>query len=65
MAETDIMKYLLSQGPFAALFVWLLFSTRKEAREREQKLYDTLEKFSQKYDLIIERLDRIDEHIKR
>ncbi|WP_241494883.1 hypothetical protein [Brevibacillus laterosporus] len=27
------MNAFLQQGPFAALFVWLLFSTKKEGRE--------------------------------
>lgn len=58
--EESIFKLLLTQGPFAALFVWLLFSTKKESKERELRLQETLDKFASKYDLIIERLDRLD-----
>ncbi|MGK5512068.1 BhlA/UviB family holin-like peptide [Brevibacillus formosus] len=58
--EESIFKLLLTQGPFAALFVWLLFSTKKESKEREIRLQETLDKFASKYDLIIERLDRLD-----
>ncbi|MFC8686301.1 BhlA/UviB family holin-like peptide [Brevibacillus porteri] len=58
--EDSIFKLLLTQGPFAALFVWLLFSTKKESKERETRLQETLDKFASKYDLIIERLDRLD-----
>ncbi|WP_233882511.1 BhlA/UviB family holin-like peptide [Brevibacillus laterosporus] len=31
--EESVMNAFLQQGPFAALFVWLLFSTKKEGRE--------------------------------
>lgn len=66
--EESVIKYVVTQGPYAALFVWLLFTTKKEAREREQKLYDELsahrtviEKVTEKYDLIVERLDRLED----
>ncbi|MCR8979461.1 BhlA/UviB family holin-like peptide [Brevibacillus laterosporus] len=36
--EESVMNALLQQGPFAALFVWLLFSTKKEGRDRETRL---------------------------
>ncbi|ATO50158.1 BhlA/UviB family holin-like peptide [Brevibacillus laterosporus] len=36
--EEQIFNSLLTQGPFALLFVWLLFSTKKEGRERETRL---------------------------
>lgn len=35
---------MTTQGVFAALFVWLLFETRKEARKREDRLMQHLEK---------------------
>ncbi|OSX92011.1 BhlA/UviB family holin-like peptide [Bacillus mycoides] len=31
--EEQIVNVMLSQGVFGALFVWLLFSTRKESKE--------------------------------
>ncbi|OME86937.1 hypothetical protein BK120_08415 [Paenibacillus sp. FSL A5-0031] len=73
--ESDIIKYFLTQGPFAVLFVWLLFSSRKdsrdreqslmnESRERESKLHDILDKFSDKYDLIITEIRDIKSRIK-
>ncbi|MBC2683905.1 bacteriocin biosynthesis protein [Bacillus toyonensis] len=31
--EEQIVNTMLSQGAFGALFVWLLFSTRKESKE--------------------------------
>ncbi|TPG73170.1 hypothetical protein EEL31_02000 [Brevibacillus laterosporus] len=36
--EEAVINIVLQQGPFAALFVWLLFSTKKEGREREARL---------------------------
>ncbi|WP_246329120.1 BhlA/UviB family holin-like peptide [Brevibacillus halotolerans] len=39
--ENSVMNALLQQGPFAALFVCLLFSTKKEGREREAQLSKT------------------------
>jgi len=65
--ENELIRYFLTQGPFAALFIWLLFTTRKENRERERqlleeskdreaRLHELLEKFSTKYDVIIDEL---------
>ncbi|MDX5474126.1 MAG: hypothetical protein LPK00_01195 [Bacillaceae bacterium] len=69
--EMDISKYLLTQGPFAALFVWLLISTRKDNKERERQLYNTIDrqnealtKFGDKYDVVIDKLDKIEGRLK-
>lgn len=51
--ETEIWKYFATQGPFAALFVWLLYYNMKANRERENRLQDLLDKFSEKYDVIV------------
>jgi hypothetical protein len=51
--ENDLVRYFLSQGPFAALFVWLLIYVMKANKEREGRLQDLLDKFSDKYDVII------------
>ncbi|WP_369801939.1 BhlA/UviB family holin-like peptide [Oceanobacillus sp. Castelsardo] len=31
------MQYFLTQGPFAVLFIWLFYSSRKEILEREKE----------------------------
>lgn len=61
--ETEIWKLIITQGPFAALFLWLLVTTKKDSKEREKQLYqtiadqnDVLKKFSEKYDVIISEL---------
>jgi hypothetical protein len=51
--ETDILKYFLTQGPFAVLFVWLLIYVMRANKERENRLQALLDKFSEKYDVII------------
>ena len=51
--EPDSFKYFLTQGPFAALFVWLLIYVMRANKDRESRLQDLLDKFSEKYDVII------------
>jgi hypothetical protein len=63
--EIDIYKYFLTQGPFAVLFVWLLIYVMKRNAERENRLHDILDKFSEKYDLVIEELRDIKDRIQR
>ncbi|MEC0430960.1 BhlA/UviB family holin-like peptide, partial [Bacillus subtilis] len=48
MGELDVIKYFLTQGPFAVLFTWLLIYVMKSNRERESRLQDLLDKFSDK-----------------
>lgn len=55
----DFLTYFITQGPFAALFVWLLISTQKRNKEREDQLYSTLNEFAGRYDIVIEKLDEI------
>lgn len=56
MAEMDVFKYFLTQGPFAILFVWLLIYVMRANKDREGRLQDLLDKFSDKYDVIITEL---------
>lgn len=69
MDET-LIQYFLTQGPFAVLFVWLFYSSRKESQEREKQLYQTIDDqnevlkgFSSKYDIVISKLDDIEERL--
>jgi hypothetical protein len=61
VTEMDILKYFLTQGPFAVLFVWLLIYVMRANKEREGRLQDLLEKFSEKYDVIIVELREMKE----
>ena len=57
--DPEVIKYFLTQGPFAALFVWLLIYVMRSNKEREGRLHDLLDKFSDKYDVIISELKDI------
>jgi hypothetical protein len=68
--DATLTQYFITQGPFAVLFVWLLYSSRKEAKEREEQLYQTIDDqnevlkgFSEKYDIIISKLGNIEDRL--
>ncbi|AWB45262.1 hypothetical protein DCC85_14205 [Paenibacillus sp. CAA11] len=65
MSEIDIVKYFLTQGPFAVLFVWLLIYVMRTNKEREGRLQDLLDKFSDKYDLIIGEIREMKDRLPR
>ncbi|EOU1123616.1 BhlA/UviB family holin-like peptide [Clostridium perfringens] len=50
--EKEIITQIATNGAFAALFVWLLYDTRKEARERESKLNNLIDKLADKFNLV-------------
>lgn len=62
--DNNTLQYFLTQGPFAVLFVWLLIYVMKNNKERENRLQDLLDKFSEKYDLVITKLDDIKDKLK-
>lgn len=65
MAEMDLVKYFITQGPFAVGFVWLLIYVMKTNKEREGRLQDLLDKFSEKYDVIITELRDMKDRLPR
>ncbi len=50
--EKELITQVISQGIFCSLFVWLLWDTRKEAREREKKLNNLIDKLADKFNLV-------------
>ncbi|BDC56072.1 hypothetical protein J2Y71_001594 [Bacillus pumilus] len=71
VVEMDLTQYLMTQGPFAVLFCWVLFYVLNTTKERENKLNeqieaqnDVLAKFSEKYDVVIDKLDKIERNLK-
>ncbi|ELC8455766.1 bacteriocin [Clostridium perfringens] len=50
--EKEIFTQIATNGAFAALFVWLLWDTRKEARERENKLNSLIDKLADKFNVV-------------
>jgi hypothetical protein len=61
--ESEVIKYFLTQGPWAIVFIWLLFYVMRRNTEREGRLHDLLDKFSDKYDVVIEELRDIKDRI--
>ncbi|WP_077623851.1 BhlA/UviB family holin-like peptide [Sediminibacillus massiliensis] len=58
-----VLQYFLTQGPFAALFVWLLIYVMNANQQREMRLQSLLEKFSEKYDDVIDELKDIKDRL--
>lgn len=61
--EQEFIRYLVTQGPFAVLFVWLLFYVMRNNKEREMRLHSTLDKFSEKYNLVVDELKEIKDRL--
>lgn len=75
--ESEVIRSFMTQGSFALLFVWLLISSRKEAHEREHDAQErerrlnklineqtkVLSEFSEKYDIIVNKLDGIEQRL--
>ena len=59
------IEQLISNGVFAVLFVWLLIDTRKEAKEREQKLIEQIEKQNVAQERIVQAIERIEKKIEK
>lgn len=59
----ESLNYFLTQGPFAVLFVWLLIYVMRNNRERELRLQELLDKFSDKYDVIITEIRELNKKI--
>lgn len=53
----------VSQGVFAILFVWLLFDTRKEAKAREEKLSQQIDKQNESMEKIVISLQALEQQI--
>ncbi|TKH23973.1 bacteriocin biosynthesis protein [Bacillus wiedmannii] len=53
--EEQVFNVMLSQGAFGALFVWLLFSTRKESKELLESTRQENKEREDKYQQVIEK----------
>lgn len=53
----------ISQGVFAILFIWLLIDTRKEAKNREDKLSVQIDKQNESMGRIVQSLERLEQQI--
>lgn len=50
--ESEILKYVITQGIFAVLFVYLLMYVLKENSKREDNYQDIIKELSQKFSMI-------------
>lgn len=57
------LDQILSNGIFACLFLWLLIDTRKEAKQREEKMYFQIDKQNEAQDKIVQSLERLESQI--
>ena len=73
--EGQLISYFITQGPWAVVFIALLIYVMKTNRERETrleetskeregKLHDLLDKFTEKYDVIIGEIREIKDKFK-
>lgn len=53
------LEMIATQGIFAILFVWLLVSTKKESKEREDRLMAHVEKTTETLDVLSNRMERV------
>ena len=59
--ETELFKLIVSQGAWAALFVWLLIDTRKESKSREEKLQSIINKNQEVISELAEKFDVVED----
>ncbi|HZG59900.1 MAG TPA: BhlA/UviB family holin-like peptide [Anoxybacillus sp.] len=59
------LEQFATNGVFALLFVWLLVDTRKEAKQREEKLIAQIEKQNEAQQRIVEAIERIEQKIEK
>ncbi|MCM3719165.1 BhlA/UviB family holin-like peptide [Fictibacillus phosphorivorans] len=57
------VEMVASQGIFACLFVYLLLDTRKESKQREEKLTVQIEKQNESMDRIVQSIERLEEKV--
>lgn len=60
-----VIDFVLQQGIWCALFVWLFFSSRKEAKERETTLYAVVKEQGEKLKDIAETLEKITDRVEK
>ncbi|WP_374187618.1 BhlA/UviB family holin-like peptide [Priestia aryabhattai] len=56
----SIGQMLIDNGVFAVLFGWLFFDTRKEAKNREERLLDHIERQGEALDRVTDTIERMD-----
>ena len=57
----EVIKYFITQGAFAVLFMWLLIDTRKDSKQREEKYQQTIDKLADKINIVEDIKDDVEE----
>ncbi|MGQ9697170.1 MAG: BhlA/UviB family holin-like peptide [Armatimonadota bacterium] len=65
MCEAEVTRLLIGQGPFAVLFVILLFYVLKEGSKREERLMQFFAQFSEEHKQQAESLAQLDTKLDR
>lgn len=60
-----IVDFVLQQGIWCALFVWLFFTTKKEAKEREAELESIIKEQGETLQGITSTLEKMDSRIEK
>lgn len=63
MDINTLIESVITQGPYAALFIWLLIDTNKKNEAREQRMQEQLDKTVPVLNQIVNRLDVIEKKI--
>ena len=50
--ESEFIKLFISQGAWAVLFIWLLFDSRKDSKQREERYINTIDKLTDKISIV-------------
>lgn len=50
--ENEILTYLFTNISFGGLFIWLLWDTRKDSKQRELKYQDTIKMLGDKFEIV-------------
>lgn len=55
-----IWDLVIQNGVFAVLFVWLLFDSKKDSKEREERLLNHIERQGEALDRVTDTIERMD-----
>jgi hypothetical protein len=58
------IEMMITQGPFTALFIWLLMDTNRKNEAREHRMQEQLDKTVPILNQIVSRLDVIEDKIR-
>lgn len=61
--DNELIKYFISQGPFAVLFIWLFWYQVKSSEAREERYQSLLTAMTEKYDDIAEEIRKVKERL--